>query len=135
MKLWLLKSEPSKYSWEQLVIDKRTVWDGIRNYSARNFLQAMEKGDKAFFYHSNEGKEIVGICKVIKTAYQDPTIPDPAWVSVDIAPVKQFKKAVSLSEIKSNNKLSKMILVNNSRLSVQPVLLGEWEEVLLLGGE
>ncbi len=135
MKFWLLKSEPVKYSWEKLVIDKKTVWDGIRNYAARNFLKEMSVGDEAFFYHSNEGKEIVGICKIVKTAYQDPTTPEPAWVSVDVSPLKKLKKPVTLQEIKNENNLTKMILVNNTRLSVQPVLKKEWEIIMKMSGE
>ncbi len=135
MKYWLLKSEPNKYSWDNLVIDKNTVWDGIRNYAARNFIKEMKLGDEAFFYHSNEGKEIVGICKIIKTAYQDPTTPVPAWVSVDVAPVKKLIKPVTLEQVKKEKKLENMILVNNTRLSVQPVSKKEWEFIIQMSGE
>ncbi|MCU0375484.1 MAG: EVE domain-containing protein, partial [Chitinophagaceae bacterium] len=97
MNYWLVKSEPFKYSWQQFVHDKQTFWDGVRNYQARNNLKAMKKGDLAFFYHSNEGLEIVGIAKVVKEHYQDPTTDDTNWVVVDLKPVKAFKKPVSLA--------------------------------------
>ena len=101
MAYWLLKSEPFKYSWEQLEKDKKTFWDGVRNYAARNNLRAMKKGDLAFFYHSNEGLEIVGIVKIIKEAYQDPTTKEEAWVAVDVAPFKKLKKPYFICD--SNN--------------------------------
>ena len=121
MAYWLLKSEPFKYSWEQLEKDKKTFWDGVRNYAARNNLRAMKKGDFAFFYHSNEGLEIVGIVKIIKEAYQDPTTKEVAWVAVDVAPFKKLKKPVTLAQIKSDKRLQNIALVKLSRLSVQPV--------------
>src|SRR6478672_12378124 len=101
MAYWLIKSEPFKYSWEQFVKDKQTFWDGVRNYTARNNLKAMKKGDEVFFYHSNEGLEIVGIAKVVKEAYQDPTTDEEAWVVVDLKPVKKLKKPVGLQQIKA----------------------------------
>ena len=131
MNYWLIKSEPFKYSWDQLNEDKSTFWDGVRNYSARIHLRAMKKGDQAFFYHSNEGKEIVGIVKIIKEAYQDPTT-EADWSVVDVAPVKSLKLPVSLETIKKTTSLQKMQLVVNSRLSVQPVTKEEWEQVMLL---
>src|ERR1700744_5140989 len=115
MNYWLVKSEPFKYSWDQFVKDKKTFWDGVRNYAARNNLQAMKKGDHVFFYHSNEGLCIVGIAKVIKESYPDPT--DEKWVAVDIAPVETLKKPVTLAQIKADKKLSDMALVRIGRLS------------------
>ena len=135
MAYWLLKSEPFKYSWDQLVTDKKTHWDGVRNYLARNYLKAMMKGDKIFFYHSNEGLEIVGIAKVVKEYYQDPTTPEPAWVVVDIAPVKKLKKAITLTQIKAEKDLQEMSLIKSMRLSVQPVREEEWNKILEMAGE
>src|SRR5215210_3050815 len=100
MAYWLVKSEPSKYSWEQFQKDGKTFWDGVRNYAARNNLKAMKTGDEVLFYHSNEGLEIVGIAKVVKEAYQDPTTDEVAWVVVYLAPVRKLKKPVSLKDIK-----------------------------------
>lgn len=135
MAYWLVKSEPFKYSWAQLLKDKRTFWDGVRNYAARNNLQAMKKGDLLLFYHSNEGLEIVGIAEVIKTAYPDPTTEDPAWVVVDIRPVKTLKNPVTLKAIKSERRLAGMDLLRLSRLSVQSVKPPEWEVIMELAGE
>jgi predicted RNA-binding protein with PUA-like domain len=135
MAYWLLKSEPFKYSWDQLVKDKKTHWDGVRNYLARNHLKAMKKGEKIFFYHSNEGLEIVGIAKVIKEYYQDPTTPEPAWVVVDIAPVKKLKKTVTLTQVKAEKDLQEMSLIKSMRLSVQPVREEEWKIILQMAGE
>ena len=132
MAYWLLKSEPFKYSWEQLEKDKKTFWDGVRNYAARNNLRAMKKGDLAFFYHSNEGLEIVGIVKIIKEAYQDPTTKEDAWVAVDVAPFKKLKKPVTLVQIKSDKRLQNIALVKLSRLSVQPVTPEEWDFIIEL---
>jgi predicted RNA-binding protein with PUA-like domain len=130
MNYWLVKSEPFKYSWDQLVKDKKSFWDGVRNYAARNNLREMNKGDEVFYYHSNEGMEIVGIAMVVKEAYQDPTTEDKNWVVVDLKPVKKLKKPVTLSEIKAEPKLENMELVKNSRLSVQKVTPDEWKRVL-----
>ncbi|MGN6165694.1 MAG: EVE domain-containing protein [Flavisolibacter sp.] len=127
---WLVKSEPFKYSWDQFVKDGQTLWDGVRNYAARNNLKAMKKGDEVFFYHSNEGLEIVGIAKVVKEAYQDPTTDENAWVVVDLKPLKKLKSPVSLQQIKTENRLKDMALLRLSRLSVQPVTDGEWEVVM-----
>lgn len=135
MAYWLVKSEPFKYSWEQFVKDKKTFWDGVRNYAARNNLKAMKKGDLLFFYHSNEGMEIVGIAKLVKEFYQDPTTPEDAWVAVDLAPVRKLKKSVSLATIKADKRLAQMALIRLGRLSVQPVTPEEWEIVLELAGE
>jgi predicted RNA-binding protein with PUA-like domain len=135
MNYWLIKSEPFKYSWEQFEKDKKTFWDGVRNYAARNNLKAMKKGDLLFWYHSNEGLEIVGIAKVIKEFYQDPTTEETAWVVVDVAPYKKLKKPVSLAQIKANTALQQMALVRLGRLSVQPVTPDEWEIVMEMAGE
>lgn len=135
MAYWLIKSEPFKYSWEQFEKDKQTFWDGVRNYAARINLRAMKKGDLAFFYHSNEGTEIVGIAKVIKEAYQDPTTDDAAWVAVDFKPHKKLKKPVSLAQIKADKRLANMALVRLGRLSVQSVTDQEWEIVMEMAGE
>jgi len=132
---WLIKSEPFKYSWEQFEKDKQTFWDGVRNYAARNNLRAMKKGDLAFFYHSNEGLEIVGIAKVIKEAYQDPTTDEAAWVVVDFAPHRKLKNPVSLATIKATKELANMALVKLGRLSVQPVTDKEWKIVMEMAGE
>lgn len=132
MNYWLLKSEPFKYSWDQFVQDGSTFWDGVRNYGARNNLRAMKKGDLAFWYHSNEGVEIVGIAKIIKEAYQDPTTPDPAWVVVDVKPLKKLKKSVPLATIKQDPRLANMDLVRLGRLSVQTVKPEEWNIILEL---
>lgn len=135
MAYWLIKSEPFKYSWEQFQKDKKTFWDGVRNYAARNNLKVMKKGDLAFFYHSNEGVEIVGIAKVVKEAYQDPTTNETAWVAVDFAPHKKLKKPVTLAQIKAEPKLAEMALVRFGRLSVQPVTEQEWKIVMEMAGE
>jgi predicted RNA-binding protein with PUA-like domain len=134
MAFWLVKSEPSKYSWEQFEKDKQTFWDGVRNYAARIHLKAMKKGDQVLFYHSNEGLEIVGIAKVAKEAYQDPTTDDDAWVVVDLKPYKRIKKPVNLAQIKADKRLSNMALVRLGRLSVQPVTEDEWNIIMELGG-
>ena len=135
MAYWLVKSEPSVYSWDQFVKDKQTFWSGVRNYSARINLRAMKKGDLALYYHSNEGVEIVGIAKVIKEAYQDPTTDDDRWVAVDLKPVKKLKKSVSLTAIKNDNRFANMDLVRLGRLSVQTVKDDEWEMIMEMAGE
>src|SRR5215211_8078531 len=115
---WLVKSEPLKYSFDQFQKDGQTFWDGVRNYAARNHLKTMKKGDEVFFYHSNEGLEIVGIAKVVKEAYQDPTTDEEAWVVVDLKPVKKLKQPVTLKQIKADERLKDMDLLRLSRLSV-----------------
>lgn len=135
MAYWLIKSEPFKYSWDQLVKDKKTVWDGVRNYAARLNLRAMKKGDLAFFYHSNEGVEIVGIAKIVKEAFQDPTTDDDRWVAVEVAPHKKLKNPVTLAQIKAEPRLADMDLVRLGRLSTQSVKPEEWELVLKMSGE
>ena len=112
--------------------DKKTFWDGVRNYAARNNLKAMKKGEEVFFYHSNEGLEIVGIAKVVKEFYQDPTTDEEAWVAVDLAPVRKLKKPVTLAQIKANKSLANMAILKLGRLSVTPVTEDEWEEILSL---
>jgi predicted RNA-binding protein with PUA-like domain len=135
MAYWLIKSEPFKYSWDQFVKDGSTFWDGVRNYAARNNLRSMKKGDLAFFYHSNEGLAIVGIAKVVKEAYQDPTTEETAWLAVDFKPFKKLKTPVTLAEIKANPALVNMALIRLGRLSVQPVLDSEWRLVMDMAGE
>jgi len=130
MAYWLIKSEPFKYSWDQFAKDGRTYWDGVRNYAARNNLKAMKKGDQLFFYHSNEGLEIVGIAEVVKEHYQDPTTTDEAWVVVDVKPVKKLKKPVTLKQIKSDDRLKDMDLLRLGRLSVGQVKAEEWSIIM-----
>lgn len=134
MNYWLVKSEPFKYSWEQFVKDKKTHWDGVRNYAARNNLKAMAKGDQVLFYHSNEGLAIVGIAEVVKTAYQDPTTEDPNWVVVDLKPVKAMPNPVTLADIKAKSALKDMDLVRLSRLSVGAVKPDEYKLIMKMGG-
>jgi predicted RNA-binding protein with PUA-like domain len=119
MNYWLVKTEPETYSWDDLVRDKKTVWDGVRNFQARNNLKAMKKGDVVFIYHSGNEKSVIGTAKIIKEAYPDPK--DKDWVVVEIGVEKKLKKSISLSQVKSQKKLSEMVLVKSSRLSVQPV--------------
>jgi predicted RNA-binding protein with PUA-like domain len=133
MQYWLMKSEPFKYSWDDLKKDKKTFWDGVRNYSARNNMKEMKKGDLAFFYHSNEGLEIVGVAEIIKEHYQDPTVEDDRWVAVDIKPVCDLAKPVTLKEIKAEPKLQDMDLVRLMRLSVGKVKKKEFDLVMKMG--
>ncbi|WP_346321062.1 EVE domain-containing protein [Chitinophaga sp. YIM B06452] len=130
MQYWLVKSEPFKYSWDQFVADGKTHWDGVRNYAARNNLRAMKKGDQVLWYHSNEGLEIVGIAKVVKESYQDPTTPDPAWLAVDLAPLKKLKKPVTLAQMKAEKSLANMDLIRLGRLSVGTVKAEEFEKIM-----
>jgi predicted RNA-binding protein with PUA-like domain len=132
MNYWLVKSEPFKYSWDQFVKDGKTSWDGVRNYAARNNLKAMKKGDKVFFYHSNEGLEIVGIAEVAKEHYQDPTTPDPNWVVVDLKPLKPLKQTVTLAQVKADKRLAKLELVRLGRLSVSAVTPEEYKIIMEL---
>ncbi len=134
MNYWLVKSEPFKYSWEQFLMEKKTFWDGVRNYAARNNLRAMKKGDQVLFYHSNEGLAIVGIAEVVKEAYQDPTTDETAWVVVDLKPVKTLPVPVTLAAIKAEPGLVDMQLVRLSRLSVSAVADAEYKKVLAMGG-
>lgn len=133
MKFWLIKSEPFKYSWQQLLVDGRTYWDGVRNYQARNNLKAMQEGDRAFFYHSNVDLSIMGIVEICRTHYPDPTINDPRWVAVDVRPIVSLPNPVMLNQIKANPKLSNMEMLRQGRLSVSPVRDDEWEEILKMG--
>ena len=135
MAYWLVKSEPSAYSWDQLVKEKETCWSGVRNYAARINLRGMKKGDEVLFYHSNEGMEIVGIAKVSKEAYQDPTIDDDRWVAVDIKAGKKLKKPVPLSVLKADKQFADLDLVRLGRLSVGTVKPREWEMIMKLAGE
>jgi predicted RNA-binding protein with PUA-like domain len=130
---WLIKSEPFKYAWDDLVRDGRTYWDGVRNAQARNNLQAMKRGDLCLYYHSNVGKEIVGIAGVVKSAYPDPTTEDPRWVVVDVAPRKPLTRFVPLSELRTHPGTSEMAVVRQSRLSVCPVRPAEFKAILQLG--
>ena len=132
MNYWLLKSEPVKYAWDQMLKDKKTFWDGVRNYQARNNLKAMQKGDLCMFYHSNEGKAVVGIVKVVKTAYQDPTTDDSNWVVVDVAPFKALKQPVTLEQIKSDKRLANIGLIRQGRLSVMLLTPFEFDTILEL---
>lgn len=133
MNYFLVKSEPFKYSWEQFLADKQTFWDGVRNYQARNNMRDMKKGDLVLFYHSNEGKEVVGIAKVITEAYQDPTTADERWVAVDLAPVETLKKPVTLETIKADSQLQDVALVRQGRLSVMPLKREEFDRIVALG--
>ena len=133
MNFWLIKQEPSKYHWEQFVKDKETYWDGVRNYQARNNLKAMKKGDLVFFYHSVSDKNIMGIARVIKEHYPDPTTKDNRWVVVDLQAVKKLKNPVSLEDIKAESKLSQIPLIRQSRLSVMPLKQIEFKIILNMG--
>jgi len=135
MSYWLVKSEPDKYNWEQFVKDKVTFWDGVRNYAARIHLKAMKKGDEVLFYHSNVGLEAVGIARVVKEFYQDPTTTDTNWVAVDLKSLKKLKRPVTLSQMKSEKGLSDMALIRIGRLSVSPVSDTEWKIIMKLAGE
>ncbi len=134
MNYWLVKSEPSVYSWEQFVKDGKTTWDGVRNFTARNNLKSMKKGDRVFYYHSNEGLAIVGIAEVVKEAYPDPTAKEGSWLVVDLKPVKALKRPVSLAEMKAEPSLKNMDLVRLSRLSVGTVSEKEFQKVLSMAG-
>jgi len=132
-KYWLMKSEPFKYAWDELVKDGQTYWDGVRNYEARNHMQAMKKGDHVLYYHSNEGKEVVGVAEIVGESYQDPTIDDDRWCVVDVAPVVKLKQPVTLAQVKADPKLTEMQLVTRGRLSVTPVTPAEFKHVLKMG--
>ncbi len=130
---WLIKSEPDVYGWDRLVSDGKTRWDGVRNYTARNYLRAMKVGDLAFFYHSNEGKAVVGVARIAREAYPDPTAPEEDWSVVDVEPVAPLKNPVSLDDIKGDTELADISLLKRSRLSVVPVTKAHFERVLTLG--
>lgn len=131
---FLAKSEPDVYSWDRLVKDGKTVWDGVRNFEARGNLRAMKKGDLVLFYHSGEGKAIVGIAKVLREAYADASAKEGDWVAVDLAPVKPLAKEVTLATVKSDPALAEMAIVKKSRLSVSRVTPAEFTRVLKLAG-
>ncbi len=133
MNYWLVKSEPFKYSWTKFNDDKRTLWDGVRNYQARNNLKGMKEGDLVLFYHSNEGMCVVGIAKVVREFYQDPTTDDTNWVVVDLTPVETLKNPVTLSQIKGDEYLKDISLVRQGRLSVMPLKAAEFDRILELG--
>ncbi len=133
MNYWLVKSEPIKYSWGAFVKDGHTVWDGVRNYTARNNLRAMKEGDHVFFYHSNEGLEIVGVAKVVKEHYPDPTAKEGDWSVVEIAPLKKLEQPVTLADIKMTPQLAEMQLIKLSRLSVASVTKAEYDFILKMG--
>jgi len=133
MKYWLVKSEPGAYSWEDLLKDGWTYWDGVRNYQARNNLREMKKGDQVLYYHSNKGLHIVGVARVTKEHYQDPTTSDERWVVVDIEPIKPLNTPVTLSDVKSDARLKNMPLIKHSRLSVMPVTKKEFDLIMRMG--
>ena len=132
MNYWLTKSEPATYSWADLLREGRTAWTGVRNFQARNSLRAMANGDRVLFYHSGDGKEIVGLARVVKAAYADPTAKEGDWVCVELAPVKALTKHLTLAAVKADQQLKEMVLVKNSRLSVQPVTVAQFNRVLEL---
>lgn len=136
MRYWLFKSEPSTWSWDHQLSrgDAGEEWDGVRNYQARNFMREMRVGDQGFFYHSQSERAVVGIVEVIAEAHQDSTTDDERWECVDIRAVKSLPRPVSLDEIKSHEELADMVLVKNSRLSVQPVNEREWALICKMGG-
>lgn len=133
MQYWLVKSEPFKYSWERFEKDGQTFWDGVRNYQARNNLKSMQLGDLVLFYHSNEGLSVIGVAKVVKMAYQDPTTEDDRWVAVDLVPVEKLKNPVTLETIKQDELLKDIALIRQSRLSVMPLKQAEFDRILQLG--
>ncbi|AWX92780.1 EVE domain-containing protein [Paracoccus mutanolyticus] len=135
MAFWLFKSEPDVFSFDDLIARGATgeQWDGVRNYQARNNMRAMKKGERGFFYHSNIGKAVVGICEVVAEAHPDSTAQDPKWECVDVRAVARLNRPVTLDEAKAEPRLAGMVLVNNSRLSVQPVSDAEWQVILDLG--
>jgi len=133
MNYWLVKSEPSAYSWDDLVKDGGTRWDGVRNYQARNNLRNMKKGDLVLYYHSGALPEVVGTAKVVKGSYQDPTTDDDRWVTIDLAPVKPLKRPVALGDIKNEKRLKDISLIKQGRLSVMPVTKEEYDVILGMG--
>jgi len=130
MNYWLAKSEPFKYSWDDFLKDGSTYWDGVRNFQARNNLKAMKVKDKVFFYHSNEGLQVVGVAEVIKEHYQDPTTDDQRWVVVDLKPVDTLKNPVTLAQIKQESSLKEISLVRQGRLSVMPLSKKEFDKIV-----
>jgi predicted RNA-binding protein with PUA-like domain len=134
MQYWLIKSDPETYGWQEMHQDKKTSWDGIRNYAARIHLRSMQKGDRCLFYHSVKNPEVVGVVEVTKTAYADPTATDGDWSSVEVKVVKAFKHPVTLQQIKERPELSDMVLLRISRLSTQPVTEFQFHKILEMGG-
>jgi predicted RNA-binding protein with PUA-like domain len=132
MNYWLVKTEPATYSWDTFVKDKKTVWDGVRNFQARSHLKKMAAGDQVFFYHTGDEKSIVGIATVQKSGYPEPT--DPDWTAVDLIPLKKLSSPVSLAQIKADKRLTDMVLVRAARLSVQPVTQDEFDLIVSLSG-
>ena len=130
MRYWLVKSEPFKYSWETMLKDRVTYWDGVRNFQARNNLKTMKKGEQVLFYHSNEGREIVGITEVVKEYYQDPTTKDERWVVVDLKAKNSLKRTIDLNEIKEDPILSDMALIKQSRLSVMEIKKKHFDRIV-----
>jgi predicted RNA-binding protein with PUA-like domain len=135
MNYWLVKSEPGAYSWPQLLKEGETPWTGVRNFAARNHLRAMKSGDAVFFYHSGEDKSVVGLARVVRESYPDPTADEGDWAAVDLAPVKPLAKPVALSQIKADKILKEMVLAKQSRLSVTPVTRDEFKRLLELSGK
>lgn len=131
---WLVKQEPTTYSFDQLVADGRTMWDGVRNFQARNNLQAMRAGDRVLFYHSVVGTAVVGVCEVVREAYPDPTAKEPQWVAVDLAPVQALRRPVTLEQIKAERTLRDIPLVRQARLSVMPLEKAAFDAIVKLGG-
>jgi predicted RNA-binding protein with PUA-like domain len=134
MAYWLIKSEPFVYSWQQFLKDEKTGWEGVRNYLARNNLRSMQKGDQVFWYHSNEGLAIVGIARVSREAYPDPTHDGTTWSCVDLVPLRSLKQAVTLERIKKEPRLQQFALLRLSRVSVVPVTEDEWNIILEMSG-
>jgi predicted RNA-binding protein with PUA-like domain len=134
MAYWLMKSEPNAFSWDDLVKKGRTVWDGVRNHQAANNLRAMNKGDRAFFYHSNEGLAVVGVMAVARTHFPDPTDKSGKWVAVEMTPVAAVKHPVTLQAIKAESRLQHLLLVRHSRLSVSPIDDGAWALICGMAG-
>ena len=130
---WLVKTEPHAYGWDQQVKNDVEPWTGVRNFTARNHLKSMRKGDRAFFYHSGERKEIVGVVEVVREAYPDPTAEEGPWVCVDVKTVGPMPRPVSLAEVKADPKFSDMLLVRQSRLSVMPVSKAHWDQICRMG--
>jgi predicted RNA-binding protein with PUA-like domain len=130
---WLVKQEPSSYSWPDLTAEGQTAWTGVRNYAARNNLRKMRRGDEVLFYHSGDDKAVVGIARVTREAYPDPTAKEGDWSAVDLAPVKSLRRSVSLREIKDNRRLRDILLIRQSRLSVMPLAKSEFREIVKLG--
>ncbi|MBV6642979.1 MAG: EVE domain-containing protein [Cyclobacteriaceae bacterium] len=133
MNYWLIKSEPGTYSWDDLERDKKTLWDGVRNFQARNNMKAMKVGDLCLYYHSVNEKQVIGVAKVVKEFYPDPTAKEGDWVVVDVAPEQKLNKPVTLAQVKAEERLSDMVLVRNSRLSVQPVKKEEFDMIIAMG--